>query len=213
MNKTIIIRVMLLVLLTMLFTSCAEVEVPKSEVKTSEKAQKKSAQKSKEKISEILPANYLFEGDYIKIHSPNSEGWSVLDKTANRIVMGKKSSEGNYIAKVVFFPIYTVEKEVFFDLIKNEMSKIKSDKRYSVVSLDFKPTEKRSYPCVETKQLLKDKISTTTDFLMMQINALYCKDPRREGAGFMIGYSFRGQKIIEDIDKQADSFIEGVQFP
>ena len=68
-----------------------------------------------------------------------------------------------------------------------------------------------------SKQILKDKkikkLSTSADALMTQIKSLYCKDPKSDSIGFMIGYSFRGQKIIKDIDKQADDFIAGVEFP
>ncbi|MCF6340790.1 MAG: hypothetical protein L3J10_08610 [Sulfurimonas sp.] len=226
MNKTIMIQGMLLLALTMFFVSCAEAETPKQTQEKSEKVSEKILKKttlkpskkletnSEKKVSKILPANYLFEGDYIKIHSPNSTGWSVLDKSNSKVIMGKKDNEGSYEAKVIFFPIYIVEKKEFYDLIKNETSKIKNDKRYSILSSKLNSTEKRGYPCVETKQILKAKTSpAATGSLIMQINALYCKDPKREGAGFMVGYSFRGQEIIEDIDIQADSFIEGVQFP
>ena len=224
-----------------MFVSCANSDTPKPEVKKLEKTETKSEEKietkteektqtkksektqtqasveSEEKIPKVLPANYLFEGDYINIHSPNSTGWSVVDKSESRVVLGKDGDKGRYIAEVIFFSILTADKKDFFDSIQKETSKISNDKRYSVLSSEFNIMEERNYPCVLSKQLIKDKKAQTssanTEILMTQIKSLYCTDPKNKGAGFMIGYSFRGQEIAKDIDKQADSFIAGVEFP
>jgi len=225
MNKKIMIQTLILVTLATVFVSCSNTDTPKPEVKktekkqikkskkTEKKTQKQTTIKSEEKIPKMLPANYLFEGDYIKIHSPNSAGWSVVNKAESKVVMGKNSDKGRYIAEVVFFSIFTIGKKNFFNFIQRETSKINSDQRYTVVSSEFKETDKRNYPCVISKQLLKDKKEIGTDILITQIKSLYCKDPKNESIGFMVGYSFRGQEIIKDMDKQADSFIDGVQFP
>ena len=225
MNNKIIAQTLVLATLAMVFVSCANTDTPKPQVKTLEKAQIKSKEKTKtqaslkpeKKTPKVLPPNYLFDGDYINIYSPNSDGWSVVEKSESKVVVGKRSDKGKYIAEVIFFSILTTGKNEFFDFIQKETSKINNDKRYTVVSSEFKETGKRSYPCVMSKQILRDKkiekSSTSTDALMTQIKSLYCKDPKSDSIGFMIGYSFRGQKIIKDIDKQADDFIAGVEFP
>ncbi|MCK4874885.1 MAG: hypothetical protein KAS26_03465 [Sulfurimonas sp.] len=225
MNNKIIAQTLVLATLAMVFVGCANTDTPKPQVKAAEKAQTKSKEKTKtqaslkpeKKTPKVLPPNYLFDGDYINIYSPNSDGWSVVEKSESKVVVGKRSDKGKYIAEVIFFSILTTGKNEFFDFIQKETSKINNDKRYTVVSSEFKETGKRSYPCVMSKQILKDKktekSSTSTDALMTQIKSLYCKDPKSDSIGFMIGYSFRGQKIIKDIDKQADDFIAGVEFP
>jgi hypothetical protein len=233
MNNKIIAQTLVLATLAMVFVSCANSDTPKPQVKTLEKVQIKSKEKiqtkksektktqaslkPEKKISKVLPPNYLFDGDYINIYSPNSDGWSVVDKSESKVVVRKRNDKGRYIAEVVFFSILTTGKNEFFDFIQKETSKINNDKRYTVVSSEFEETDKRSYPCVMSKQILRDKkiekSSTSTDALMTQIKSLYCKDPKSESTGFMIGYSFRGQKIIKDMDKQADDFIAGVEFP
>ena len=225
MNNKIIAQTLVLATLAMVFVGCANTDTPKPQVKAPEKAQIKSKEKTKtqaslkpeKKTPKVLPPNYLFDGDYINIYSPNSDGWSVVEKSESKVVVGKRSDKGKYIAEVIFFSILTTGKNEFFDFIQKETSKINNDKRYTVVSSEFKETGKRSYPCVMSKQILKDKktekSSTSTDALMTQIKSLYCKDPKSDSIGFMIGYSFRGQKIIKDIDKQADDFIAGVEFP
>ncbi len=225
MNNKIIAQTLVLATLAMVFVGCANTDTPKPQVKAAEKAQTKSKEKTKtqaslkpeKKTPKVLPPNYLFDGDYINIYSPNSDGWSVVEKSESKVVVGKRSDKGKYIAEVIFFSILTTGKNEFFDFIQKETSKINNDKRYTVVSSEFKETGKRSYPCVMSKQILKDKKtekpSTSTDALMTQIKSLYCKDPKSDSIGFMIGYSFRGQKIIKDIDKQADDFIAGVEFP
>ncbi len=223
-----IVQILVLTILATLFVSCNNTQAPKPDLKKVEETQTKKLEKAEKKIQKqtkkteikpekkipkVLPANYLFEGDYIKIHSPNSTGWSVVNKAESKVVLGKRSDKGRYIAEVVFFSIFTVGKKDFFDFIQKETSKIKSDKRYTVVNSEFKETDKRGYPCVISKQLLKDKKEIGTNLLITQIKSMYCKDPKNESIGFMIGYSFRGQEIIKNIDEQADSFIDGVQFP
>ena len=46
---------------------------------------------------------------------------------------------------------------------------------------------------------------------MLQFNSLYCQHPTVPGVGFMVGMSHRGDAVVEDLAKDAASFIEGVQ--
>lgn len=167
-----------------------------------------------------LPANYYYKGSYIDIHSPNSEGWSEGTKSISQIVFLKEGnlSGETYVARVVFFPLETTNtKEEFLNLIKNNETKNSNKERFTPIESNFKFSEQRSYPCIMAKQLSKDKMAKTslfgTEEQFMQVQSLYCKDPKSEGRGFMVGYSFRGYTVDKNFEKEAHSFINGVQFP
>ena len=173
-----------------------------------------------ETSSPKLPANYYYEGSYIDIHSPDSEGWHESRKSNSQIVFTKhgKVSGESYVARVVFFPLETTNtKEEFLDLIKNNETKNSNKERFTKIESNFQLSEQRSYLCVMAKQLSKDKMAKTsplsTEEQFMQVQSLYCKDPKSEGRGFMVGYSFRGYAVHKGFEKEADSFINGVQFP
>jgi len=167
-----------------------------------------------------LPANHLIDGTYINIHSPNSNGWFKQVHSDSQVVFakyGNKSGE-SYIARVVFFPLEaTNTKEEFLELIINHETRGRNKERFTIIESDFKSFEQRTYSCVIAKQLSKDKKAKTSPFSneeqLMHVKSLFCKDPKREKAGFMVGYSFRGYKINKNFDEEADSFIDGVQFP
>ncbi len=167
-----------------------------------------------------LPANHLIDGTYIDIHSPNSKGWFKMVHSNSQVVFARKgnTSGESHIARVDFFPLpVTKTKKEFFDFIKTQTSKSSNKERFITIEYSFEPSEKRSYLCAEAKQLSKDKMAKTSPFSteeqFMQVKSLFCKDPKREGAGLMIGYSFRGYAVSKSFDKEADSFIDGVQFP
>ena len=167
-----------------------------------------------------LPANYYYEGHYIDIHSPNSEGWLEITKSTSQIVFVKDGnlSGESYVARVVFFPLETTNsKEEFLESIKNNETNNRNKERFTPIESNFKLSEQRSYSCVVAKQLSKDKMAKTSFFgteeQFMQVKSLFCKDPKSEGRGFMVGYSFRGYAVNKNFDKEADSFINGVQFP
>lgn len=167
-----------------------------------------------------LPANYFYEGSYINIHSPNQEGWLELKKTQSEIVFGKKGEKHNasYIARVVFFPMKNTSSDKdFLNLIKEYVSKVSDAGRFTIDTYSLALSNSRNYPCALGKSLLRDKNATTStgskEALLMQVKSLYCKDPKRKGAGFMIGYSYRGETENPHFDTEADSFISGVEFP
>ena len=167
-----------------------------------------------------LPANYYYEGSYIDIHSPDSEGWYEAKKSTSQIVFLK---DGNipgesYVARVVFFPLEnTNTKEEFLNLIKNNETENRNLERFTPIESSFQLSEQRSYLCVMAKQLSKDKMAKTSSFgteeQFMQVKSLFCKDPKSKGRGFMVGYSFRGFAVNKSFDDEANSFIDGVQFP
>jgi hypothetical protein len=169
-----------------------------------------------------LPPNYFFEGSCINIHSPNQEGWFLISKDQTQITFGKYGKKNNesYIARVVFFPLNKTQKDKnFLTTIKKQILDNSNKKRFEVIKSTFRLVKSRKYPCVLVDTLAKDKMAKTKnkkkEELLIRIKSLYCKDPKRKNieAGFMIGYSYRGEKIISTFDMEADSFIKGVEFP
>ena len=147
---------------------------------------------------QTLPKNYFYKDGYIDIHSPNQEGWVEYEKSQSRILFAKKGEKYNetYVAGVWFFSLQpTNNNNDFLLLIKREATKISNPNRFSVIESDIKISDERDYPCVVIKSLLKDNDAKTlreNEELLMSEKALYCRDPKRKDAGFMIKYSFRG---------------------
>lgn len=167
-----------------------------------------------------LPANHYYEGSYIDIHSPNEEGWSLIGKSTEGIVFGKNGKEkgDTQIAQVLFFPLSdSKDKNEFLSLIEENFHNNTNKDRFDIIKSDFQLYNQRKYTCIMMKALLNDKkaktSSFTTDSLKMSIKSLYCKDPKTEKRGFIIGYSYRGKIIDPKLNDKADSFISGVEFP
>jgi len=188
---------MLYFIIIAVFTSCVRTEISK------------------------LPANYFYDGTYIDIHSPNQKDWSLMKKDQTQIVFAKFGDKYNesYIARVVFFPLEKMnsDKELL-KLLSESAIKSSNEERFTLLESNIQDDPKRKYPCILAKMLYKDKMAKTKkgnkEQLLMQVKALYCKDPKRKNsdAGFMIGYSVRGEKISPSFDSEADSFIQGVEF-
>lgn len=165
-----------------------------------------------------LPPYYYYEGSYIDIHSPNSNSWNVVKKSQSQISFAKKGfDEESYVAQVVFFPLEkTNSDKEFLEQIRSQTSINSNNQRYKLIKSSAELYKKRSYPCVITKQLVEDTQAKTgffsKDTLLMETKSLYCKDPKREKAGFLIGYSFRGKVLNPHLNDEADSFIKGVYF-
>ena len=195
MKQTLKLSIFLAI--TILFSSCVKKELPK------------------------LPANYFYDGSYIDIHSPNQKNWSLMKKDQTQIIFAKfgEKSNDSYIARVVFFPIEktTTDKELIEFFTKNTL-KSSNKERFDLLESNIKESKQRKYTCVLGKMLYRDKMAKTRnnnkEVLLMQVKSLYCIDPKRKNkdAGFMIGYSYRGEKINSTFDKEADSFISGVEF-
>ena len=103
--------------MTVIFISCARVEVPK------------------------LPANYFYEGSYIDIHSPNQEGWSLASKSSKGMIFGKYGKEkgSSFIANVIFFPLpkEPKDKNEFLSLIKEGAQQDTDKNRFDKIKSNF----------------------------------------------------------------------------
>jgi hypothetical protein len=193
-----ILKLTMFLFIASIFISCARVESPK------------------------LPPNHLIDEIYMDIHSPNQEGWSKISHSNFGITFGKYGKKYNetYIARVIFFKVEkTNSDKEFLELLSQDALKSTNKKRFDLLESDIQYEKQRKYPCILVKILSKDKMATTTkgnkEKLLMKTKALYCKDPKNKNndSAFMIGYSYRGEKANSSFDMQADSFLNGVEFP
>ena len=192
-----LIKSILFLSIIIIFVSCARVKPP------------------------TLPANYFYDGSYIDIHSPNQKNWSLMAKDKTQVTFAKYGEKYNesYIARVVFFQIEktNTEKELIEFFTTNAL-KSSNKERFDLLESDIKESKQRKYTCILGKMLYKDKMAKTRgnnkEILLMQVKSLYCIDPKRKSkdTGFMIGYSYRGERINSTFDEEADSFISGVEF-
>ena len=186
------IQISYIIIISILLTSCTKVPLPK------------------------LPPNHLIDGVYMDIHSPDQEGWVKFFHSNSGISFGKYGNKYNEssIANVVFYPMKNIQNnQEFIELIKYKMITNNDKGRYIHLKSNVKLSKTRKYTCVLGSALYKDKLATTRkgnkEQLFMQVKSLYCKDPKRteQKAGFMIGYSFRGEKLNSNFDSEANIFI------
>ena len=171
---------------------------------------------------EPVPAGVLFEGLFINIHAPNSNGWHLTGSSSRGMEFGRKGNSTNqtFGAQVFLFSwggdrnteeLLLLAREAFEEDWQLE--------RYENIEKEFYPSEERDYPCVRIKSVTKDKFSLTSDnereALILQASALYCvhPDPSLEGTGFAIIYSHRGSSLHPNFGDEAQDFIDGVQVP
>jgi hypothetical protein len=167
-----------------------------------------------------VPAGYLYEGDYINVRVPNSDGWHLLKSNPSGMEFARSGTEvgESFGAQVLMFSLAnTHENKEFVALIKDGFEADTNSERFEVVESAFQYTDQRGYPCVSVVSIVKDKQAKTSptqrEELLLQSNSLYCRHPVRQETGFSIIYSHRGHSLYPNIDGEANEFISGVQVP
>ena len=170
--------------------------------------------------SRPVPAGYLYEGGYINIKVPNSDGWHLVNSSPAGMEFAKSGVEEkeSFGAQVLMFPLQeTKNEDEFLSLIKSGFEADTDPSRFNINQLDFSYTEKRGYSCVKVVGELEDKKALTSpghrESLILQTNSLYCRHPVRTDTGFAIIYSHRGQSSYPNMSDEAKQFIAGVQVP
>jgi hypothetical protein len=102
----------------------------------------------------------------------------------------------------------------FEDLIRAGVRKDTPPERYEVQREVLKYTGERGYPCVRYQALSKDKNPRgSVTPLLLALDGLYCRHPKRQDTGFAAIYSFRGKAENPTLRSEAESFIQGIQVP
>lgn len=167
-----------------------------------------------------VPAGHLYEGNYVNIHVPNSEGWRLLESSSAGMGFGRmgESPKESFGAQVLMFDLETRQnKDEFVSFIKQIIKKDGELERYSIIESTFEYQEQRGYPCVKVTYVTEDKQAQTSpthrETLLLQAESLYCRHPERRDTGFAIIYSHRGSSLYSNLHSEAQAFIDGVQVP
>lgn len=164
----------------------------------------------------VQPAQ-SFAGGYINVKAPASEGWLLTQSSGGGMAFGKEgpSKAESFIAGVSMFGLPATNTPAEFEeLIRVGVRKDTPPERYDVQRESLKYTDERGYPCVRYQSLSKDKNPRGSDTpLLLALDGLYCRHPKRQDTGFAAIYSFRGKAEHSGLRSEAESFIQGVQVP
>lgn len=164
----------------------------------------------------VRPAQ-MFGGDYINVKAPESDGWLLMQSSGAGMTFGKEgpSKVESFIAGINIFALtQTNTPTEFEELIKAGVRRDTPPERYDVQRESFKYTEERGYPCIRYESLAIDKKPHGSDAsLLLALDGLYCRHPKRPETGFAAVYSFRGKAEHKSLRSEAEHFIQGVQVP
>ncbi len=167
-----------------------------------------------------VSAGYLYEGGYINVHSPNSDGWHLVSSSPSGMEFAKGGVESNesFGAQLLMFPLASTNgNDELVSIMRQSFENDFDSGRYQAVESEFKYSEERVYPCVVVEYVVKDTQAQTSssrrETLLLQAKSLYCRHPVRQDTGFSIIYSHRGQFLHSKLVEEAQSFIDGVQVP
>jgi hypothetical protein len=167
-----------------------------------------------------VPAGYLYEGGYINVRVPNSDGWHLVNYSPAGMEFARRGAEPgeSFAAQVLMFPLQgTKNSDEFLSVIKKGFEKDTDLARFEVIESNFKYTDKRGYPCVVVSYVTKDKQAQTSptrrEVLTLQAKSLYCRHPVRQETGFSIIYSHRGKTEYSNLSAESNDFINSVQVP
>lgn len=167
-----------------------------------------------------VPAGYLYEGGYINVRVPNSNGWHLVSSSPAGMEFARSGAEPDesFAAQVLMFPLQeTKDSDEFLSLIKKGFERDTDLARFDVIAANFKYTDKRGYPCVAVSYVTKDKQAQTSptrrEVLTLQAESLYCRHSVRQETGFSIIYSRRGKAEYSHFHAEANDFISGVRVP
>jgi len=167
-----------------------------------------------------VTAGFLYEGSYINVRAPDSEGWNLVSSSPAGMEFARSGAEQgeSFGAQLLMFPLaQTNGKEEFVSVIKQSFENDFQAGRYEAIDSEFEYSEGRDYPCVEVAYVVKDTQAQTSpsrhEVLFLQAKSLYCRHPVRQDTGFSIIYSHRGKSLYSNLAEEAQGFIEGVQVP
>ena len=167
-----------------------------------------------------VPPGKLYEGGYINIRAPGSDGWRLVGSSPQGMAFGKTGLAAGETrsALVSMFDLRpTQTPEEFVALIKEGIDKNADPKRFDAIESSMTYTEERGYPCARHHGLYRDKEAvtspTTKDALLLEMSSLYCRHPVRVTTGFASIYSYRGRSRYAPLEQEAQDFIKGVQVP
>jgi hypothetical protein len=167
-----------------------------------------------------VKAGQLFEGPYVDVRAPNSEGWRLGESSPRGMAFAKRGEAAgeSVAAQVLMLDLQPTRTPAEFEaLIKEALQRDIDPKRFDELESSTAYTDERGYPCLRHRGVFRDKQAvtspTTTEALLLQISSLYCRHPVRTTTGFAAIYSYRGRGRYAPLEREAADFIQGVQVP
>lgn len=156
-----------------------------------------------------------FEGGYINVTTPNSDGWQLIQSSGSGMAFAKGGLDAkeSFGAQVLMFNLTpTNTSQEFEALIKKSAGKDTDPSRFNVQQTSFTYSNERAYPCVRYRSIVQDNAPQgLKGSLLLESDGLYCRHPVRPETGFAIIYAHRGEKLYTSLRGEAESFIQGVQ--
>lgn len=159
-----------------------------------------------------------FSNPILQVHAPDSDGWSGITQTPDRIAFGKSGSTAgeSFVAAVVLFRIPEFpNSEAFTEYIREGVIKDLPSDRFEATDSNIQYSSERGYPCVRYHAIAIDRKARTSVFVTKKLRledfALYCQHPTKPGLGFSVSFSHRGGDADEKIDAEAAAFMDSVQ--
>lgn len=169
---------------------------------------------------EGVPPGKQYEGGYINIAAPKSEGWHLVESSTSGMAFARSGDASNesFAAQVSMFDLpQTNSPEEFEALITRGVEEDSARTRFTTKQFSHQYSHGRIYPCLQIHSVLEDKYAQTssskTESLQLESESLYCRHPVRRNTGFAATYSYRGRGLYPDFHNEAQKFIDGVQVP
>src|SRR5258706_1778727 len=133
----------------------------------------------------------LFEGGYLNVRAPNSEGWRLVGSSPSGMAfakLGLAAGETVSVQVLIFDLRPTQIPNELVEAIKEGIQANTDPKRFEAIESSTTYTDERAYPCVRHHGLFKDKEAvtspTTKEPLLLEMSSLYCRHPVRLPTGF-----------------------------
>ncbi len=148
----------------------------------------------------------------------NENGWLILAKRPEGIVLGKQiSPDENHIIRgfTQVIPPFKSQDE-FIGYAKTALS-MEDPARHKLLLNDAKTTKFKGQSCVRTHDVMEDhralKRSDRSDFMILEAFSLVCEHPRK-GTAVIVAYSYRYYSGHEDKEStmKAQKIFDSVEF-
>ena len=159
----------------------------------------------------------MFAGSYINVKAPDSAGWLLSESSYTGITFGKpgpskRETFAAYVKGINLPP--TASPSEFEEVTRVGFRNDTSPERFDVQREASRYTDERGYPCVRHEFLARDKKPYGSDApLLLAMDSLYCRHPKRQETGFVATFSFRGKDEYPQLRSEAESFFQGAQVP
>ena len=164
-----------------------------------------------------VSAGQKFEGGYINITAPSSDGWQLNQSSGSGMTFAKGEPNANesFGAQVLMFNLTPTNTPKEFEaLVKKSAEKDTDPSRFNIQQSSFTYSNERTYPCLRYRSVVQDNAPQGLKGpLLLESDGLYCRHPVRQETGFAVIYSHRGEKLYAGLRVEAESFIQGNQVP